>query len=229
MSYLFLRLFVLQLYNINKGKTMQEIFKDISGYEGLYQISNTGIVKSLPKSDGNGNRERNLKYEIIKRNHTSYQRVTLSKNGIVKRFQVHRLVAEAFIDNPEQKPFINHIDSNGLNNHISNLEWCTASENMKHSADKGRQDNIRVLGGKATSKINKLKWEQHFQAHIGTIVGDLTIIDITFDKNLTKPRTKYICQCTCGAIVEKIPSNLYKKNRYPACAICNFKKRKTKI
>ena len=61
----------------------------------------------------------------------------MSKDYVTERFQVHRLVAEAFIPNPENKPFINHIDNNGLNNHIENLEWCTHKENTKHSLKNG--------------------------------------------------------------------------------------------
>lgn len=209
---------------------MHEIFIDIVGYEGLYQISNTGKVKSLPRGNGNGYRERILKYDVDKREHTTYHRATLSKDGKVRKYFVHQLVAQAFIPNPDNKPQVNHIDSNGLNNHVDNLEWCTTAENMVHSSNKGRQNEVRKLGGKAAAAIKTAKHNAHHQSMIGTIVGNLTIIGTRFDEALQKPRTKYICKCTCGNIVEKIPTNLFKKDRNPACPVCNFTSmKKTKI
>lgn len=68
-------------------------------------------------------------------NRIKYHRITLSQNNIQKRFQTHRLVAEYFIPNPDNKPCVNHIDGNGMNNNVSNLEWCTYSENERHSYD----------------------------------------------------------------------------------------------
>lgn len=108
-----------------------EVFKDIKGYEDLYSISDIGRVKSIKSG-------RFLKFDIKKVKHTSYARVTLSKNGKTKRFQVHRLVGLMFLSNLKNKPYINHIDNNGLNNIVSNLEWVTHSENMIHSAKQGR-------------------------------------------------------------------------------------------
>lgn len=113
---------------------MNEIFKDIIGYEGLYQVSNLGRVKSLPKGDGNGYRERILKTDATR----SYYCVSLSKDGKVKRIFNHVLVATHFIPNPLNKPQINHIDSNKFNNNVLNLEWVTISENAIHAFKAGR-------------------------------------------------------------------------------------------
>lgn len=100
---------------------MEEIWKDIKGYEGLYQVSNLGRVKSL----GNG------KEKIRKTNISSngYLSLILVKNKKGKNFSVHRLVAEAFIDNPDNLPCVNHKDENKLNNCVDNLEWCTKQYN----------------------------------------------------------------------------------------------------
>lgn len=110
-----------------------EVYKDILGYNGIYKVSNLGNVESLTKKDGRLGRI--LKQESIVRNVTTYKRVTLSKDGVTQRFQVHRLVAAAFIPNPHDKPQVNHIDFNGSNNNLSNLEWVTRSENERHSLD----------------------------------------------------------------------------------------------
>lgn len=109
---------------------MKEIWKDIVGFEGLYQVSNLGRVKSL--NYHKSGKERVLKNRLgqIK---TIYPHVGLYKNGTMKECTVHRLVAEAFIANPENKEEVNHIDGNKCNNHISNLEWVTRSENAIHA------------------------------------------------------------------------------------------------
>ncbi len=98
------------------------IWKDIIGYEGLYQVSNTGLVKSLK-----GRRERILKFSSPR----GYKCVKLYKDGKVN-YLVHRLVAKAFIPNPDNKPDVNHLDGVRSNNNAENLEWCTSSENSLH-------------------------------------------------------------------------------------------------
>lgn len=113
---------------------MEEIWKDIKGYEGLYQVSNLGNIKSLERTTSIPNtkrieKEKNLK--LGKRN--GYFIATLNKQNKRKSFQVHRLVAEAFIPNNKQKPFINHKDFNPLNNNVDNLEWVTQKENVNWS------------------------------------------------------------------------------------------------
>ncbi len=114
----------------------KEIWKDVIGYEGLYQVSNLGRVKSLIGWNGKKyiNRERILKLSL-KNEPYNYHRykVSLKKNKLKKDFSIHRLVAIAFIPNPLNKPQINHKDGNHLNNHVENLEWCTAHENIIHS------------------------------------------------------------------------------------------------
>lgn len=206
---------------------MKEIYKDIPGYEGLYQVSNLGNVKSLPKGDGNGNRERLLKLEVCAKNHTSYYRVALSKNGVVTRYQVHRLVAQAFVSNPDNKTIVNHIDNNGLNNDSSNLEWCTQVENMQHSSVQGRQNSPRSLGGVAAAKARSKAYDVANNLLIGTIIGQLTILSYYRDSTLKKPTTpKFVCRCSCGNITTKIKGNLFNPTRPKMCNECSFILRK---
>lgn len=126
-----------------------EIWRDITGYEGLYQVSNLGRVKSLKNKS-------NHKNEVLLKPETSrgYKRVSLSKDDILTHHLLHRLVAQTFIPNPDNKPQVNHIDGNKNNNKSSNLEWCTASENRKHGVSiglikvKGKRVNQYDLSGK---------------------------------------------------------------------------------
>lgn len=104
---------------------MNEEWRDIEGYEGLYQVSNLGRVKSL-RDKNNKERELILKPKIMR---NGYLKVDLCKNGKQKTFTVHRLVATVFISNPKNFPVVNHKDENKLNNNVSNLEWCTVLYN----------------------------------------------------------------------------------------------------
>ena len=114
---------------------MQEIWKDIKGYEGLYQVSNLGNVKSLGRITYGGKYgTHKLKEKILKTTGTGkYYQVILRKNSKNKSFYIHRLVGIAFIDNINNYSDINHKDGNTHNNNLNNLEWCTRSDNIKHS------------------------------------------------------------------------------------------------
>lgn len=119
---------------------MEEIWKDIAGYEGLYQISNLGRVKSLERVViyKTGRKQRySEKVLKVRCNKCGYSYIKLWKNSKHKTLTIHRLVAEAFILNKYNKPQVNHIDGNKTNNCTSNLEWTTGSENIKHAIDNG--------------------------------------------------------------------------------------------
>ena len=116
----------------------KEEWKSIKGYEGLYEISNFGRVKSLVGWNGH----KYVKREKIlapykQQTNPNYSRsvVKLKKNGKGKEFKVHRLVAKAFIPNPKNYKVINHKDGNPLNNKVNNLEWCTQKMNIKHALE----------------------------------------------------------------------------------------------
>ena len=126
---------------------MEEIWKDIKGYENYYQVSNLGRVRSLDRyvaTVGNPSGKRLIKGKIKKQTlrtcgrDTGYYYVVLSKNNIDKLCSVHRLVAEAFVPNPNDLPCINHRDEIKTNNHMDNLEWCTISYNNSYGTARER-------------------------------------------------------------------------------------------
>lgn len=145
-----------------------EEWKDIAGYEGFYQVSNLGMVRSLDRvckqvgvtkeyCDNYTKRgkilKQNVRHTYDKSGRTPYYRRTVSlydENGARKYFKVHRLVAQAFVPNPGNKPFVNHIDCNPNNNAASNLEWCTPKENVAWM-DKLKRRNPKVVPVKATN------------------------------------------------------------------------------
>lgn len=117
---------------------MTEVWKDICGYEGTYQVSNFGRVKRL---------FRNGKENILsgKKDKDGYIEVILSSNQKKKYYRLHRLVADAFVPNVESKPQINHKDRNKQNNSANNLEWVTGSENILHTFATGRKVRRRPI------------------------------------------------------------------------------------
>ena len=150
---------------------MSEIWKDIEGYEGLYQVSNYGRVRSLDRYvKQNHNTKQLKKGKLIQpiKDCKGYLRLKLCKENTSKRVKIHRLVAQAFIPNPENKPQVNHIDGNKTNNRIQNLEWCTNSENQIHAYKMGlnkiteeqrRKISQRQKGRKVTEKEKRIKRE----------------------------------------------------------------------
>lgn len=117
-----------------------EEWRDIKGFEGLYQVSNLGNVKSIPRKIWNGKGFFLSKEKLVKQvlNHKGYQMVQLWNSNHFKSIAVHRLVSEAFIPNPANLPQVNHKDEDKKNNKISNLEWCTGKYNINYGTAKNR-------------------------------------------------------------------------------------------
>ena len=115
-----------------------EIWKPITGYEGFYEISNQGRVRSLDRILIGENGRRLIKGIILKpsTNNEGYNVVNLSKNKIKKQYTVHRLVAETFIPNPDNKPEVDHKNTIKTDNRAKNLRWCTGVENMNNPITK---------------------------------------------------------------------------------------------
>lgn len=182
-----------------------EQWKDIQDFEGLYQVSSYGNVRSLPRHILNKNDKpqfypgKMLKTFWKKEGNSFYGHSTLSKHHVRYDILTHRLVAKAFIPNPENKPHINHIDNNAMNNKIENLEWCTHSENMIHAQKQGRLFHSQSKGGIEGGKVNFKKLEEKFSLVKGTTIGRWLVLnkDIAFKRG-----SKYYanCKCSCGEI-----------------------------
>ena len=149
---------------------LEEEWKDISGYEGRYQISNMGRIRSLPRIVKNGIGECHKKGKILKPQKAvnGYMRATLCNEKYYKHFKIHRLVAEHYIPNPENKPQVNHINGDKTDNRVDNLEFCTHEENIKHAIKNGlidlekRKLEMIKLGKKRAKKVNQYDLEHKF-------------------------------------------------------------------
>jgi hypothetical protein len=137
-----------------------EVWKDIKGFEGFYQVSNLGNVKSLDRKSKNQYADYILKGKVLKawKHHSGYMCVKLCDNYEKKTFLVHRLVALNFLDN--EKEYVNHIDFDKTNNKLSNLEFCTPTENVIHYENSQKRYS-KYLG--VTYDKNRKKWLAKFK------------------------------------------------------------------
>ena len=141
---------------------MKEVWKDIKGYEGLYQISNYGNVRSLDKIIVDKYKKYLMKGKQLKLNiRNTYYVINLVKNKKRKSFQVHRLVAEAFLSNPNNYKIVNHKDENPLNNNVDNLEWCTQKHNVNHSKYKMCHIKNTKLPKNTNEKYIQLRYKKY--------------------------------------------------------------------
>jgi hypothetical protein len=175
-----------------------EEWKDINNYEGYYQISNLGNIRSLDRlvSNKHGKRLAVGKPKSIYKSKAGYWIVTLIKEQITKTFLVHRLVAEHFISNPDNKLEVNHIDGNKSNAKYNNLEWCTRSENQIHAHKTG---------------LMKSGYKPNFgKDNINCTLSEELVLEI---------RTKY----ATGKYSQRILAKEYKVSQVTICSILNNK------
>lgn len=177
---------------------MDEQWKVISGFDG-YEVSNMGRVKSKSKLKKNGNGY-SVTHELIMRPVVTkgYHSVSLRCGNVKKKMYVHRLVAMAFIPNPENKPFINHKDNNPQNNNVDNLEWCTPKENTQWMVKNGRNKRTKEW-------LDNLHESQSrtYKAVKGT---NMSTGEVVIFENLNSVKTKGFqpsCVCNCCKGIRK--------------------------
>lgn len=173
---------------------MDEIWKDIRGYEGLYQVSNLGRVKGLARVSLD---KRYLPDRILEGSvySTGYIVVKLRVNGFAKRFSIHRLVAEHFIPNHENLPVINHKDENKLNNRIDNLEWCTHKYNATYGSARER--------AMESFKKNNSKVVYQFSLN-GEFICEYDSVSSAADSTNTRRSEVWVC---CNMVENSISAN----------------------
>lgn len=179
-----------------------EIYRTVDGFEN-YAVSNLGSVKSLRTG-------RILKFDDSDR--YGYLRVTFSKDGVTSRTSVHRLVATAFLANPENKPFINHKDVNPQNNHVDNLEWCTHSENMLYCVKMGR--STYSMAAKKTAEAKRARKEAILRAKLGT-----KFVSMNPGEQST---VTYLCDLCDVSCTVRLDSTALAKPR-TVCKSCSYK------
>lgn len=133
---------------------MQEIWLPVEGYEGRYEVSNLGRIKSLARTVINTGRVLKEKYNCFHLKRGGYHSVLLSKDTVKSTIQLHRIVAKAFLPNPDNKRVVNHIDGDKLNNRADNLEWVSYRENSCHYYAK-------VTGGKPPGIYKRKNYESY--------------------------------------------------------------------
>ena len=185
-------------------ESIAEVWKDIQGYEGLYQVSNFGRVKSLG---------RNVKKPLLKsgycwqeerilkpyKNRKGYLNVRLCKDSRTKDFQIHRLVAIAFIPNPENKPQIDHINADKTNNTVNNLRWVTCKENINNPLTLVKiTGKNNYLYGKNLSEETKQKIRK---AHLGKKISEETKEKLRGKNN---PRSRSIKNLNTNEVFDSV-------------------------
>lgn len=162
---------------------MSEEWRDIKGYEGVYQISNLGHIKRIRCTKGG---ERIIKGFLTKKR---YLKVTLHKDGVRKDYLVHRLVAETFIPNPQNKPCVDHIDTDKLNNKVENLRWCTPRENNWNETTRAkRSDTMKKMYEQGAEHPKSMKVVQL------TLEGEFVHV---WDSMIETTKEGFSCQCVC--------------------------------
>jgi len=176
---------------------MKEIWKDVKGYEGCYQISNKGRVKSLKRivKKSYPPYVQNVKKRILKPNidKDGYAIIMLGARGnkdhARKHFKIHRLVGIAFIPNPKKLPCINHLNGKKLDNRPVNLEWCTSPDNIKHAVVTGLRDFRGVLHHNCrltennVRKIRKLRNIKNFKASVLAKMFNISVTHVGYISN----------------------------------------------
>lgn len=179
-----------------ENKRIELQWQEIDNYEGFYEVSSTGLIKSLHRTISlSTGKKRTVNSRILKQkdNGSGYKFVVLSKGNVQKSYYVHRLVASAFVSNDTNQDCVNHIDGNPSNNHYLNLEWVSHSDNVKHAynsdlnAHKGAKHtfSVGVVDNEIGAEFGSIKeWAEVREINYSTARNILNGYNITDDINI---------------------------------------------
>lgn len=173
----------------------KEIWKDVIGYEGLYEVSNFGRIKSKERVVNNSKGKRIVKSKILSPfiSNSGYYAIVLHKTRpVFKLNYIHRLVANAFLPNKNNLEQINHIDGNKLNNNVFNLEWCSRSDNIKHAIKIGLISKDTLI--EQIKQMNKIVRKPILQIKNGEIIAEYESTVIA-GKQFSKNADRNISAC----------------------------------
>lgn len=181
---------------------MKEIWSPVPvpGYEGLYEISTHGRIRSKDRTTRNGGGEYLKKGRLLHPvdNGSGYLKIQLKNGEHVTRAYIHRLVASAFLENESNKPFINHIDNNPCNNNVDNLEWCTHQENMDWMAQQGRNERTKEW----LENLHKTQSES-YKAVVGKNLDTGEVVRFENLNGVAKAGFQPSCVCNCCKGIRK--------------------------
>ena len=174
---------------------IEEEWRDIEGYVGIYQVSNLGRVKSLDRMrTTKTGRKSFIKGRVItpEKSKDGYVSIKLNNNGMSKKKILHRIVAKAFIPNPENKPYVNHIDYDRTNAKASNLEWCTPKENVHHSRHRMYNPVTGKYGGEHPHSIDTEVFEVCIRkiADVGSIIEAIELTNVGHGRAIITTKNK---------------------------------------
>lgn len=167
---------------------MQEIWKPIQGFEGIYEVSNVGRIRSLPKivNTWYGCRRVSGRVRSFSKNSQGYLSIHMHNGGKTFRAYVHRVVAQAFVDNPKCAQQVNHIDGDKSNNRADNLEWCSPSENCIHAIENRLYENAKGERSSFAKLTEDQVREIRHRAALGHMHKDIAIDFRVGRKAITK-------------------------------------------
>lgn len=191
-----------------ENSIVNKMWRDIENFPN-YEISRRGDVRNVKTN-------RVLAFSYSCKNFTTYKRVTLFKDGVRFYRSVHRLVAEAFIPNPLNLPQVDHIDANGENNYVSNLQWVTASENIQKSFQQNRK--TKLIGCSSGGKIGAVTTRAKAETRYKTMLGERFVKFHPSGELLKDACVSYICECG----VKRTASTMWKelRNHSGKCPEC---------